>query len=166
MFKKWFLLTNPTSGSILENSFKWYHIPTHGISTCDIYHARWWFHKWSSTLSDQIKKCYPHLLVVSLVDWTMLWHRGRCPTDWYQGKRSYVVSQKWCHPNIDVNVHQICKIRVSTIYPNASLCINKKHTFFWKLMTKGERLDKDMQDFLWGICKISFGGVIVLGRDR
>ena len=20
----------------------------------------------------------------------MLWHRGRCPTDWYQGQRSYM----------------------------------------------------------------------------
>jgi uncharacterized pyridoxamine 5'-phosphate oxidase family protein len=32
-----------------------------------------------------------------------------------------------------------------TIYPNASLCINEKHTFLWKLMTKGKRLYKDMK---------------------
>ena len=29
--------------------------------------------------------------------------------------------------------------------PNASLCIKKKHTFLWKLVTKGERLYKDMK---------------------
>ena len=28
------------------------------------------------------------------------------------------------------DVHQKCKIQASTIYPNASICINKKHTFY------------------------------------
>ena len=48
-----FLLINPTSSSILENSFKWY------TSTCGINHARRWFHKWSSTLSDHQMKITP-----------------------------------------------------------------------------------------------------------
>ena len=34
------LLTNPTSGSMLENASKWYH-----ISICGINHTRRWFHK-------------------------------------------------------------------------------------------------------------------------
>ena len=28
------------------------------------------------------------------------------------------------------DVHKKCKIQMSTIYPNAILCINKKHTFY------------------------------------
>jgi hypothetical protein len=44
------------------------------------------------------------------------------------------------------NVHKKYKIQASTIYPNASLCINEKHTFLWKLMTKGERLYEVMKD--------------------
>ena len=28
------------------------------------------------------------------------------------------------------DVHKKCKIQASTIYPNASICINKKHTFY------------------------------------
>jgi hypothetical protein len=87
MFKKWFLLTNPTSGSMVENSFKWYHISTRGIN-----HTRRWFHKWSSTLSDHKMKnasiTYKSSSLSS--EWSMLWHRERCPTDWYQGQRSYV----------------------------------------------------------------------------
>ena len=50
-FKNWSKLTNPTSGSMVSNSFKWYHISTRGIN-----HTRWWFHKWSWTLSDHQMK--------------------------------------------------------------------------------------------------------------
>jgi hypothetical protein len=39
-------------------------------------------------------------------------------------------NHKVYHSNICGNVHQKCKIQVSTIYPNASLCINEKHTFY------------------------------------
>ena len=54
MFKKWSKLTNPTSGSMEANSFKWYHISTRGIN-----HTRRWFHKRSSTLSDHQVKQVP-----------------------------------------------------------------------------------------------------------
>ena len=52
--QKWFLLTKPTSGSMLENFSTWYHISTRGIN-----HTRRWFHKWSSTLSDHQVKQVP-----------------------------------------------------------------------------------------------------------
>ena len=36
---------------LTNQSYMWYHISTHGVI-----HTRWWFHKWSSTLSDhQVK---------------------------------------------------------------------------------------------------------------
>jgi hypothetical protein len=81
------------SGSILENSFKWYHIPTHGIFT--------WYHSCKTMVSQVIlnfKWSNQAMLPSSSSDisseWHMLWHRGRSPTDWYQGQRSYVESQE------------------------------------------------------------------------
>ena len=53
-----------------------------------------------------------------------------------------VVSQelyKWCHSNICGIAHKKCKIQVSTIYPNATLCI-KRCTPFIEIDDKGERL--------------------------
>jgi hypothetical protein len=55
------ILTNPTSGSMIEDSSNWYHTPIRGISTHDIIYTRRWFHKWSSTLSDhQMEKVPSH----------------------------------------------------------------------------------------------------------
>jgi hypothetical protein len=72
---------------LINQSYKWYHISTH-----DINHTRWWFHKWSLTLSDhQMKNASLTNKSSSLSSgWPMLWHRGRCHTNWYQGQRSYV----------------------------------------------------------------------------
>ena len=89
-FKNWSKLTNPTSGSMVANSFKWYH-----ISTCGINHTRWWFHKWSSTLSDhQDESSLTYKCSRLSSEWPMLWHRGRCPTNWYQGQRSFMIDLK------------------------------------------------------------------------
>ena len=78
--------------------------------------------KWSSSkensLTNKIDKWMTH---------AMTW--GECPTKWYQGQRSYVVSQEQCHSNTYGDVHKKCKIQASTIYPNAILCHNKMHTF-------------------------------------
>ena len=68
-------------------------IPTSSIiSTHDINHTRWWFHKWSSTLSDhQMKNVSLNYKSSSVSNgWPMLSHRGRCTTNWYQDQISYV----------------------------------------------------------------------------
>jgi hypothetical protein len=121
-------------------------IYSHGII-----HARQWFHKWSSTLSDQIKKCYPHPQMVSQVNDTCYDIGEGAPPIGIKVKDPmwYLKSNhKVCHSNICGNVYQKCNIQVSTIYPNTSLCIIWEEHLLWKLMTKGEKLDKDMQDFL------------------
>ena len=72
--------------------------------------------------------------------WPMLWYRGRCPTNWYQGQRSYMrylKGYKRCHSIICGGVHQKYKIQVSTIYPNALLCINEMHTFYGNWWQRG-----------------------------
>ena len=137
MFKKWFLLTN--------QSYTWYHISTHGIN-----HTRRWFHKWSSTLSDHQMKIasltYKSTILSS--EWPMLWHRGRCPSNWYQGQRSYMWYLKsYTSGVIPIfgSVHKKCKIQASTIYPNASLCINEKHTFYGNWWQRGR--DWDVQRY-------------------
>ena len=104
MFKKWFLLTN--------QSYTWYHITTHGII-----HTRWWFHKWSSTLSDhQMKNASLTYKSSSLANgWPMQWLRGRCPTKLVsRSKILCVVSQelyKWCHSNIFGSVHKNARFK-------------------------------------------------------
>ena len=142
MFKKWSKLTIPTSGSMVANSFKWYHISTHGII-----HTRWWFHKWSSILSDhQMKNASLTYKSSSLSNgWPMLWHRGRCPTNWYQYQRSYVwylkkphkwylqVTSgiyKWCHSNNQVMSIKNARFKPQPTIPNIYLCINEKLTFY------------------------------------
>jgi hypothetical protein len=97
------------------------------VSSRGIIHARRWFHKWSSTLSDQIKKCYPHLQVVSQVNDTCYDIGGGAPPIGIKVKDpmwNLKSNHKVCHSNICGSVHQKCNIQVSTIYPNASLCIN------------------------------------------
>ena len=54
-----------------------------------------------------------------------------------------VVSQelyKCCHFNICSGVHKKCKIQVSTIYPNATLCI-KRCTPFMEIDDKGGEIE-------------------------
>ena len=46
------------------------------------------------------------------------------------------ITYKWCHFNNHEDVHQKCKIQVSTIYPNANLCI-KRCTPFIEIDDKG-----------------------------
>ena len=80
--------------------------------------------------------------------WPMIWHRGGCPTNWYQGQRSfmwYLKGYKWCHSNNQEMSIKNARFKPQPSTPNANLCINKKNTFLWKLMTKGERLYKDMK---------------------
>ena len=132
MFKKWSLLINQISGSILEDSFKWYSLHTSGITSIyDINHAKRWFHKWSSTLSDhQMKNASLNYKSSSVSNgWPMLSHRGRYTTNWYQDQRSYMwyfkkpyTRYKWYKLQVvsfqqTSDVHQKCKIQASTIYP-------------------------------------------------
>ena len=46
--------------------------------------------KWSS--SEESSLTYKSSSLSS--EWPMLWHRGRCPTNWYQGQRSYMSDLK------------------------------------------------------------------------
>ena len=57
---------------------------------------------------------------------------------------------KWCHSNNQVMSIKNARFKPQPSTPNAYLCINKKLTFLWKLMTKGERLYKDMKAWLNG----------------
>jgi hypothetical protein len=93
-----FYLTKPTSGSMLENSSMWYHIPTHGIN-----HTRRWFHKWSSTLSDHLVKQVPsHTRAqVYQMDDPCYDIGGGAPPIGIKVKRSYMrylKGYKWCIP--------------------------------------------------------------------
>ena len=72
--------------------------------------------------------------------WPMQWLRGRCPTNWYQGQRSYVWYLKSYTSSV-IPIYVVvsikkCKIQVSTIYPNATLCI-KICTPFIEIDDKG-----------------------------
>ena len=150
MFKKWFLLTKPTSGSMLENSSTWYHISTRGIN-----HTRRWFHKWSSTLSDyQVKQVPSHTRAqVYQIDDPCYDIEGGVPSIGIKIKDPMCgisISHtsgiyKWCHFNNQVMSIKNARFKPQPSTPNANLCINEKHTFLWKLMTKGERLYKDMK---------------------
>jgi hypothetical protein len=57
-----------------------------------------------------------------------------------------MVSQKWCHPNIGVNVHKKCTIQVSTIYPMLAFA-SIKSTPFMKINDKGGEIG---QRYVWG----------------
>jgi hypothetical protein len=46
---------------------------------------------------------------------------------------------KWCHSNTYSGVHKKCKIQVSIIYLNATLCI-KRYTPFMKIHDKGAEI--------------------------
>ena len=161
MFKKWFLLINLTSGSILEDSFKWYLLHTSGITSIyDINHERRWFHKWSSTLSDhQMKNASLNYKSSSVSNgWPMLSHRGRYTTNWYQEKILCVVSQealhkiqevqvtsgiyKWCHSNNQVTSIKNARFKPQPSTPNAYLCINEKHTFYGNWWQRGRDCTK------------------------
>ena len=52
---------------------------------------------------------------------------------------------KWCHFNNQVMSIKNARFKPQPSTPNVNLCINKKHTFLCKLMTKGERLYKNMK---------------------
>ena len=145
MFKKWFLLTNSTSGSMVSISFKWYH-----ISTCGVNHTRWWFHKWSSTLSDHQRKKSSLTIRAQAyqIGWPMLWHRGRCPTNWYQGQTSYVWYPK-SYTNGVIPTYVVLSIKnvrfkCQPSIPRATLCI-KRCIPYMEIDDKGERLYKDMR---------------------
>ena len=119
------------NGFLTKQSYMWYHISTHGI----IY-TRWWFHKWSSILSDhQIKNASLTYKSSSVSNrWPMLSHRGRCPINLYQGQRSFVwylkKLYKWCHSNNKVMFIKNTRFKPQPSTPNGNIFINKKHTFY------------------------------------
>ena len=126
-------------------------------------HSRRWFHKWSSTLSDhQMKNASLNYKSSSVsIGWPMLSQRGvvtqidnkiknlmcgisRSPTQdtsykWYLQVVSFQQSS---------NVHKKCKIQASTIYPKCITLHQWEAHLLWKLMTKGERVYKDMKAYI------------------
>ena len=131
-------------------------IHTSGItSTHDINHTRWWFPKWSSTLSDhQIKNDSLNYKSSSVSNgWPMLWHKGRCPTNWYQGQRSY----KWRHSNNQVMSIKNARFKPQPSTPNAYLCINEKHTFYGNWWQRGRDCTKIWKLWDWDYTR---------GRDK
>ena len=152
-----FLSKNTTSGSKLEDSFKWYSLHTSSITSIyGVNHARRWFHKWSSTLSDHKMKNASLTYKSSRVSngWPMLSHRGRCHTNWYQENILCVVFQEALHK---IQVIQVTSSIIPTIMkmsiknarfkpqpstPNVYLCINEKHTFYGNWWQRGRDYTK------------------------
>ena len=158
MFKKFFLLTNPISGSILENSSKWYHISTRGIN-----HTRRWFHKRSSTLSDHQVKQVPsstRTQVYQVNDPCYNIGGGAPPIGIKVKDPPWVISRA-----IVVSFQQkVVSIKNEDSSVSHLPQCNPLHQWeahlLWKLMTKGERLYKDRKAFIRGrdkVCK---------GRDK
>ena len=130
---------------LTTQSYTWYHISTYGIN-----HTRRWFHKWSSTLSDhQMKNASLIYKRSSLANgWPMQWLRGRCPTDLYQGQRSYVWYLKsYTSDVIPIfgSVHKKCKNSSHNYLSQCKPLYKWEAHLLWKLMIKGERLYKDMK---------------------
>ena len=77
---------------------------------------------------------------------------GGVPPIGIKVKRSYMrylKGYKWCHSNICGGVHKKCKIQVSTIYPNATLCITRC-TPFMEIDDKGGEIEtKILQMGIW-----------------
>ena len=152
-----FLLINPTSGSILEDSFKWYHIYTWYQSCKTMVPQVILNFKWSSN-----EECIPHYKSSSLSNgWPMKWFRGRRHTNWYQGQRSYVwylkKLYKWCHSNNQVMSIKNARFKPQPSTPNAYLCINKKHTFYGNWWQRGRDCTKIWKLWDWDCTR---------GRDK
>ena len=86
--------------------------------------------KWSSTETSSLT--YKSSSLSS--EWPMLWHRGRCPTNWYQGQRSY----KWCHSNMYGGVHKKWRFKCQPSTP--TLCI-KRGIPFMEIDDKGGEIE-------------------------
>ena len=141
-------MTNPTSGSMI--------VLTHGKSRLSHYY-KWYSYKWylaHQMVVPQVilnfkwspnEECIPHKSSSLSSGWPMLWHRERCPTNWYQGQRSYVwylKGYKWCHSNNQVMSIKNARFKLQTSTPNANLCINEKHTFYENWWQRGRDCTK------------------------
>ena len=79
--------------------------------------------KWSSRKESSLTYKSSSLLS----GWPMLRCRGRSPTTiGIKVTRSYT----WCLKSYTSGVHQKIRFKCQPSTPNASLCINKKHTFY------------------------------------
>ena len=104
--------------------------------------------KWSSNEESSLKFKSSRLSS----EWPILGHRGRSPTTiGIKVTRSYT----WCLKSYTSSVHQKYKIQVSTIYPNATLCIKKMHTFYGNWWQRGRVWYKDMK-YARGIREVGF----------
>ena len=81
--------------------------------------------------------------------WPMLWHRERCPTNWYQGRRSYVwylKGYKWCHSNNQV---MSIKIQDSSLnhLPQMQIFASIRSTPFMEIGDKGGEIVQRYESF-------------------
>ena len=100
--------------------------------------------KWSSN-----EECIPHYKSSSLANgWPMLWHRERCPTDWYQGQRSYEWYLK-SYPNGVIPTYEVMSIKMqdSSVnhLPKCNLLYQVMHTFYRNWWQRGRDWYKDMK---------------------
>ena len=87
------------------------------------------------------EECIPHYKSSSLSsEWPMLWHRGKCPTNWYQGQRSYVWYLKGYTscviPTYVVVSIKNARFKCQPSIPSTTLCI-KWCTPFMEIDDKG-----------------------------
>ena len=141
----------------IDKSNKWFHTRKFfksGItSTRDINHTRRWFHKWSSTLSDHQMKNASLTTKSEVYQIDDPWNDlgGGVPPIGIKVKDPMCGSQelyKWCHSNTCSGVHKKMQHSRVIIYPNASLCINKKHTFYENWWKRGRDYTK-----IWKLCE-------------
>ena len=144
---------------------------THGIN-----HARRWFHKWSSTLSDHQMKNASLTYKSSSVSngWPMLSHRGEVSHKLIlRSKILCVVSQealhkiqvvqvtsgiyKWCHSNNQVMSIKNARFKPQPSTPNVYLCINEKLTFYGNWWQRGRDCTKIWKLWDWDCTR---------GRDK
>ena len=82
--------------------------------------------------------------------WPMQWLRGRCPTNWYQGQRSYVwylkSYTKWCHSNICGGVHQKWRFKPQPSTPMQAFA-SMRSTPFMEIDDKGGEIVQRYESF-------------------
>ena len=99
--------------------------------------------KWSSN-----EEKFPHTTRAQAyqIGWLMLWHRGRCPTYWYQGQRSYM-SDSGVIPTYMVVSIKNARFKCQPSTPMQPFVSRDAH-LLWKLIIKTERLRQ--RYYNWG----------------
>jgi hypothetical protein len=92
--------------------------------------------KWPSSEASSLT--YKSLRLSS--EWPMLWHKGRCPTHWYQDQRSYMWYLKRYTSGV-IPTYEVMSIKMQ----DSILCIIEKHTFYENWWQRGRDWYKYMK---------------------